>query len=247
VVTQDIRLRQVALVAQTLEPAADRLQRELGLGDPYHDPGVGTFGLKNAVFAAGDTFLEIVSPVQPDTTAGRYLARRGGDSGYMAIFQVADIHQARKRIADLGVRVVWQADLPDIAGTHLHPKDVPGAIVSVDWADPPESWHWAGPAWTGAEPPHGPGGITGITVEVAQPTETTERWAAVLGVKADGSSITLDDGEHPRQSLRFVPLRPGQTEGITELTVAATEDNEFDLAGVHFRVVAVQQEEKEES
>ncbi|HTQ93421.1 MAG TPA: YhjD/YihY/BrkB family envelope integrity protein [Streptosporangiaceae bacterium] len=32
--------------------------------------------------------------------------------------------------------MVWTADLPDIAATHLHPGDVPGAIVSLDWAVP---------------------------------------------------------------------------------------------------------------
>ncbi len=88
----------------------------------------GSFGLQNAVFTAGDTFVEVVSPVREGTTAGRYLERRGGDTGYMAIFQVA--------------------------GTHLRPRDVPGAIVSIDWADPPGSWRWAGPAWTGAAAPH---------------------------------------------------------------------------------------------
>jgi hypothetical protein len=48
---------------------------------------VGRFGLTNAVFAVGDTFVEVVAPTQPDTTAGRYLKRRGGDGGYMAIFR----------------------------------------------------------------------------------------------------------------------------------------------------------------
>ena len=37
----------------------------------------------------------------------------------------------------MGVRVVWQLDLPDISGTHLHPADTRGAIVSLDRADPP--------------------------------------------------------------------------------------------------------------
>jgi hypothetical protein len=46
----------------------------------------------------------------------------------MAIFQVQDLAAARRRVASLGVRVVWATDLPDIAGTHLHPRDVPGAI-----------------------------------------------------------------------------------------------------------------------
>jgi len=30
------------------------------------------------------------------------------------------------------VRAVWAADLPGMAGTHLRPKDLPGAIVSLD-------------------------------------------------------------------------------------------------------------------
>jgi len=59
---------------------------------------------------------------------------------------------APRRVASLGVRVVWTADLPDIAATHLHPGDVPGAIVSLDWAVPEQSWRWAGPSWTGRVP-----------------------------------------------------------------------------------------------
>ena len=140
------RLRQVALVAADCDATARQLQEAFGWPDPFNDAGVGRFGLTNAVFAAGDTFVEVVAPVQPGTTAGRYLERRGGDSGYMAIFQLPDLAQARSRAQNAGIRVVWQSDLADIAGTHLHPMDVPGAIVSLDWADPPESWRWAGPA-----------------------------------------------------------------------------------------------------
>jgi len=65
---------------------------------------VGQFGLTNAVFAVGDTFVEVVAPARPDTTAGRYLERRGGDGRYMAIFQVPDLAAARRRLASLGVR-----------------------------------------------------------------------------------------------------------------------------------------------
>ena len=163
------RLRQVALVAADLEGAAAQLQEAFSWPEPFHDPGVGRFGLTNAVFAAGDTFVEIVAPVQSGTTAGRYLERRGGDSGYMAIFQMPDLALARRRVAAAGIRVVWATDLADIAGTHLHPKDVPGAIVSLDWADPPESWRWAGPEWTGHAPAHSYGGVSGLTIEVTDP------------------------------------------------------------------------------
>jgi Glyoxalase-like domain len=212
------RLRQVALVARDCEKTAAALQETFGWPDPFHDPGVGEFGLINAVFPVGDTFVEVVSPAQPDTTAGRYLARRGSDSGYMAIFQMPSLEEARRRVADLGVRVVWEVDLDDIATTHLHPKDTPGAIVSLDWASPVSSWRWAGPAWTGAAPDHPAGGIAGITVEVEEPASTAQRWARVLGLDAQidaGRAVVRLDSAG--QALRFVPAVDGRAEGITEL------------------------------
>lgn len=212
------RLRQVALVAHDCAKTAAALQETFGWPDPFHDPGVAEFGLINAVFAVGDTFVEVVSPVQPDTTAGRYLARRGSDSGYMAIFQMPALDEARRRVTDLGVRVVWQVDLDDIAGTHLHPKDTPGAIVSLDWASPAHSWRWAGSAWTATAPDHPAGGIAGITVEVNEPAVAAQRWARVLGLDAevDGglAMVRLDPAG---QRIKFVPAVGARAEGITEI------------------------------
>ncbi len=219
------RLRQVALVARDCAQVAGELSLAFGWPPPFHDPGVGRFGLTNAVFAAGDTFVEVVAPVEPDTTAGRYLQRRGGDGGYMAIFQLPDLAAARRRVADLGVRVGWSADLPDMAGTHLHPRDVPGAIVSLDWAAPEQSWRWAGPSWTGRAPDHAPGGVTGLTIEVNDPVAAARRWAAVLGIPfsagdggpGNGALVELPDAG---QRLRFVPAQPGRGEGITEVSIS---------------------------
>src|SRR5947209_5013096 len=118
------RLRQIALVARDLAGACRRIETELDLHDPFHDPGVGEFGLANAVYEIGDTFLEVVSPTVEGTTAGRYLDRRGGDSGYMALFQVSDTSHTRGRVEALHLRIVWQLDLPDISGTHVHPQDL---------------------------------------------------------------------------------------------------------------------------
>lgn len=231
------RLRQVALVARDCEKTSAALSQRFGWPEPFHDPGVGEFGLTNSVFAAGDTFIEVVSPVKPDTTAGRYLERRGADSGYMAIFQMPDLADARRRIEEAGVRVVWSIDLGDIAGTHLHPKDTPGAIVSLDWASPPGSWRWAGPDWAGKVPPYASGGITGITVEVLEPATTAARWGQVLGIEptvAGGeASVRL---EAAGQTLRFVPAAEGRGEGITEVWLDGGWP-EAEIAGVHFRSV----------
>jgi hypothetical protein len=254
------RLRQVALVATDLDPVVKALETELGVRSPYHDAGVSEFGLHNAVFSLGDSFLEVVSPLRAGTTAGRYLEKHGGDGGYMAIFQVPDIAEARSRVRDLGVRIVWTADLPDMAGTHLHPKDVPGAIVSLDWATPAAAWRWGGPEWTGRAPEHGAGRILGLAVAAVEPIAVARRWASVLGIDAgivDGegvdpdleadatrSSLTLDNG---RQTVRFIGCGPGCAEGIVEVTVALDErpsppGRAVDIGGVRFVLTSPGQE-----
>jgi hypothetical protein len=230
------RLRQVAVVAADLAGTTRMLQETFGWPEPFHDPGVGKFGLANAVFAAGDSFIEVVTPVDTDTTAGRYLQRRGGDSGYMAIFQMPGLDQARHRVAAAGVRVVFTARGPGIEGLHLHPKDVPGAIVSLDWADPPESWHWAGPAWTGAAPAHPDDGVSGLTIEVADPAGTAARWAEVLGLTATtGEGRATIWLEHARQDLRFAPAASDRGEAITEVRLRTEPERPpVQIAGVRF-------------
>ncbi|MBK5110202.1 MAG: hypothetical protein JJE10_02410 [Thermoleophilia bacterium] len=84
------RLRQAVIAVGDLDRSVELLRSELGLEEPFADPAVGHFGLRNAVFAIGDTFLELVSPTQDGTAAGRLLERRGGDCGYMAMLQVED-------------------------------------------------------------------------------------------------------------------------------------------------------------
>src|SRR5213082_3757773 len=130
-----LRLRQIALVARQLAPVVDDLRELFGLAVAYRDPSVEAFGLENAVLPVGNQFLEVVAPIREGTAGGRYLERRGGDGGYMVILQCDDLNGERRRVNDLGVRTVWSVDLPDMRGTHLHPADVGGAILSLDWAD----------------------------------------------------------------------------------------------------------------
>ena len=155
------RLRQVVIAAGELEPVAGALQSALGLGEPFRDPGVGLFGLSNTVFAIGDCFIEVISPTTEGTAAGRWLERHGGDGGYMVIFDLQDAPAARARAAALGVRTVWEIELPDISAAHLHPADMRGAIVSLDRSEPQGSWRWGGEEWTGRVGTGAPGRLAG--------------------------------------------------------------------------------------
>jgi hypothetical protein len=214
-----VRLRQAVLVAAELEPLAGRLQDELGLGEPFRDPGVGEFGLANVVFAIGDCFLEVVSPIASGTAAGRQLDRAGGDGGYMALFDLEDLEGARARAEDAGVRTVWRIDLPDISGTHMHPADLRGAIVSLDGSRPYGTWRWGGPEWTGRTGAGAAGRLEGITVAVNDPDDAAARWGTVLGVPAgrDGApGLAMSDGAQ----VRFEPAGPDGVEQIVEIALA---------------------------
>jgi glyoxalase-like protein len=191
-----MHVRQVALVARRLAPVVDDLCAVLGVEVAFRDPGVATFGLENAVMPVGTTFLEVVSPTRDGTTAGRFLDRRGGDAGYMVIVQTADLAADRRRLAALGVRVVWEATLDDIATIHLHPRDVGGAILSLDEPRPATAWRWAGPAW---ETRARAGAIASVTLASPDPDRLAARWAEVLGLRAAQRAIALDPGV-----LRFV-------------------------------------------
>jgi hypothetical protein len=206
------------IVASELEPVSQRLANALGLGEPYSDRGVSVFGLENAVFALDDTFLEVVTPIQPDTAAGRWLARRGGDCGYMVMFEVGDLPAARRRARDRHVREVFEVDLDDIAEVHLHPSDMGGAIVALSAPRPPGSWRWAGPDWHRRRSPLGLGVVT---VAVPDPAATAEHWSEVLGAPVESAGV------------RFTRRQPAA--GVVEIAIASLDGvprASVDLGGV---------------
>lgn len=234
-----MRLRQAVLVAAELEPVETALRDALGLGEPFRDPGVAEFGLDNAVFALGDCFLEVISPARPETAAGRYLARHG-DGGYMAIFDLEDLDGARARAQRLGIRVVWRIDLPDISGTHLHPADTRGAIVSLDQSRPYGTWRWGGPEWTERVGDGAPGRLAGITVAVSDPAAVAARWAQVLGVSAQNGGeprLALDESE-----VRFAEAPDERGEGLIEIAVELPPElrggrTSIEVGGVRLRLL----------
>jgi len=226
-----MRLRQVALAARALEPTLLALQRVLGLGEPFRDPGVAEFGLQNVVLPIGDAFLEVVSPVKADTTAGRWLDRRGGDAGYMAIFQTDDLAAARERMERLGVRIVWQVALEDAATLHLHPRDVGGAIVSIDAMQPPESWRWAGPGWRERCRAEVATGLVGVVLEAPDPEKLALRWGEVLAVRPDrdaqgGYTLPLDRGTR----VRVLPAAVGGEPVLAAVEIAVRDRARFAAA-----------------
>ena len=221
-----MRLRQIAFVAADLEPAVDQLTGVLGLEVCHRDPAVAKWGLVNAVMPIGGNFLEVVTPVQENTSAGRYLSRRHGDGGYMVILQTDDALAERTRVSAMGVRSVATSDRNHYRYTHFHPADTQGILLSIDSTTPGGDWHaerseWAPAAdnWQRAIHTEVTQALVGAEIQHEDPVAMAELWSRLLnlpaGKLADGRlGITLENAV-----LRFVPVTDGRGRGLGAIDV----------------------------
>lgn len=232
-----MRLRQIALVAHDLRPVEQELIETFDLEVCYRDPGLAGFGLRHGLYAIGDHILEVVSPKQDGTTAGRYLERRGGDGGYMVLVQVDDLDAHRERLSGTDLRVVFEAEGPGIRGIHLHPADVGGAIVSIDQNDPPEAWGWAGLDWAYHAASSVVDDLVAVDIQSDDPADLASRWSLALDRPIDGDgNIPLDDGV-----IRFVPATDGRGDGLAAADLVAVDRSRagqsFEICGTRFNLV----------
>ena len=249
-----LRMRQICLVARHLAPVVEEFRAVLGLEVCHRDPGVGKYGLENALFPIGHNFLEVVAPVREGTTAGRYLDRREGDGGYMVITQCEDLAARRKRCEAVGVRIANEIGYPEYRELQLHPRDVGAAMLSFGWQpgarDPGGPWHPAG-VQSSVTPPSNVLGspsaaprpaVTAMTAAELQsddPDRLARRWSEVMERPVqtrDGQRvIALDDA-----TLRFTEAIDGRGEGLGGLDLACADPGRaglLQICGIRFRLV----------
>jgi hypothetical protein len=246
-----MRLRQVVLAAADLEAVVGQIRDVFEIEVAYRDPGVELFDLRNAVMAIGDTFLEVVSPLNENAAAARYRDKRGGDCGYMVMVQSDDYRKDRARIEDLGIRIVWSAELDEISGMHLHPRDTGGPLLSLDEPTPPASWLWAGPRWTELVATGNAREVIGAEISDPDPAERARRWGEILArpprrtgetwtVELDGGSLRFVGATDPRGvGLTQIDLHlrdPAAARRRAESSGVATDGGAIEIAGTRFRL-----------
>jgi catechol 2,3-dioxygenase-like lactoylglutathione lyase family enzyme len=224
-----MRLRQIALAASDLAATVDALTDVLGIEVGFNDPGVGVFGLENAVMPVGETFLEVVSPVRDDATAKRWIAKRGGDAGYMVIVQCED-HAALDaevaRAKGTGAVVVWEGEHAGARTAHFHPREL-GAILSFDGMPSWSDWIWAGPAWRDHVHTGTTTAITGAELSSRDPKRLAARWGDVLGIAPHRAADGQPEIAFPRGGrLAFVPGTAG--DGLTGVEIALADRARFE-------------------
>ena len=99
----------------------------------------------------------------------------------------------------------------------MHPRDVPGAITSIDQMTPPEEWYWAGPEWASRAASNAVG-LSAAEIQCDEPETVGQRWSLAYDrplQTIDGiTTLMLDRG-----SVRFVKEQDDRGEGLRAIDV----------------------------
>ncbi|MFP6815025.1 MAG: hypothetical protein VB949_05070 [Pseudomonadales bacterium] len=224
-----LRLRQIALVAAELAPNEIQLKNVLGIQVCYRDPGVGHYGLENALLPIGNQLLEVVAPTQENTAGGRYLERRGGDGGYMVITQCDEHAPRRQRVEDLGIRIVNQFETDEFRNMQMHPKDTGGSFFEIDEQLGPRAhdadgpWEPAGPDWQSGQSLNRVRGIAVAEIQADDPAAVAARWAQIAEIDPSSDANGNPILELDNATLRFVACSDGRPEGLGGLDLTTTD------------------------
>lgn len=89
-------------------------------------------GVRGTLLEMGQTRLELLQPLGPDTVVGHFLARRGEGLHHLA-FHVENIEQKLMLLKAHGLELVDHQPRPGMAGliAFLHPKSVHGILTEL--------------------------------------------------------------------------------------------------------------------
>ncbi len=231
-----LRLRQVVWVAHDHESAAATISGLLGLRPAFRDPAVARFGLENVVMPCGDQFVEVVSPMEEETAAGRLLDRRFGDGGYMVILETDDLEWVESSAAELNMRIAFRAEGDGIVGLHFHPSDVGATILSVDAGPKSGEWPWAGPDWRQHVDASVVEAIVAIELQATEPENLAKQWSDLLGRPFDRRSFAQPDKYDGRVHVRLTPVI--ELDNAEIRFVRAADGRGDGLRSVDFRAAA---------
>jgi methylmalonyl-CoA/ethylmalonyl-CoA epimerase len=103
----------------------------------YHEETNEAQGVREAMMRApgdaGGTAVQLLAPLGPDTTVGKFIARSGPGMQQIA-YRVTDLRAATNALRDKGLRVLYEEPIVGTANSRanfVHPKDAGGVLVEL--------------------------------------------------------------------------------------------------------------------
>jgi methylmalonyl-CoA/ethylmalonyl-CoA epimerase len=126
------RIDHVGIAVEDLEAAVEHYRRTLGL-EPSHRERVESQGVDEVLFPVGESFVQLLGALGPDTPVGRFLARRGPGVHHVG-YGVDDVAATLARLRAEGVPLVDESPRAGSRGTlvaFVHPSGMGGVLVEL--------------------------------------------------------------------------------------------------------------------
>jgi len=98
-------------------------------------------GVEAVLLDVGDSHVELLAPLRPDTPVGRFLARRGAGLHHVA-YRVASIEETLEALRAAGTRLIDEQPRIGIRGSRVafvHPASTGGVLTEI--VEPAEGAH----------------------------------------------------------------------------------------------------------
>lgn len=90
-------------------------------------------GVEEAMMEVGDSAVQLLMPLTPDSAVGKFIANRGPGIQQMA-YRVTDIDETSEKLRAAGVRLLYDTSRTGTAGSRvnfIHPKAAGGVLVEL--------------------------------------------------------------------------------------------------------------------
>jgi methylmalonyl-CoA/ethylmalonyl-CoA epimerase len=125
-------LDHVGVAVEDIDTALAVYRDTLGL-PLVHRETVEAQGVDAALLDVGDSHIELLQPLGPDTAVGKFLARRGPGLHHVA-YRVASVQDTLDALAAAGVRLIDERPRTGIRGSQvafLHPSSTGGVLTEI--------------------------------------------------------------------------------------------------------------------
>ena len=125
------KIHHIGIVVRNLEEALRFYRDVLGLHVHKQDV-IQDQGVKAALLPLGESEIELLEPILPDTGVARFLERRG-EGMHHVCFQTGDIQDELAGLKSRGVELIDQQPRRGLAGLicFLHPRANRGVLVEL--------------------------------------------------------------------------------------------------------------------
>lgn len=129
---QLVDIDHVGIAVVNLDASVEHYRSTLGVA-PFHSETIEDQGVREVLFRAGTSFIQLLEPLGPDTPVGKFIAKKGPGVHHIG-YRVGDVAQTLAHLRGEGVPLVDEAPRIGSMGNTIafvHPKGFEGVLVEL--------------------------------------------------------------------------------------------------------------------